>query len=310
MHKQNITRIVILLLMITLLVFPGGVRAQESPELSSVEVALWPEFDQPTMLVIYRISLPPQTALPVELSLPIPTSATVNAVATRQPDGSLLNLPYTDDESGGWTRLVFQATTPEIQVEYYDSELIKDGSGRHYEYGWAGENAVNSFVIEVQQPVDATEMRISPNLGGGTVGSDGLNYYSSEVGPLAQNQSFKITIDYQKSTDTLSAQSVSVAPSAPLDDTTSGLNLSSVLPYILGGLGVLLLGGGAYWYWRSGQEETSRPKRNRGSRKRSSPAIIEETSGAGEHVYCHQCGKRAVQGDRFCRVCGTQLRIS
>jgi hypothetical protein len=70
----------------------------------------------------------------------------------------------------------------------------------------------------------------------------------------------------------------------------------------------LLLGGGAYWYWRSGRQQAPEPKRKRGAR-RSSSERIEEAGEVSGHIYCHQCGKRAAQGDRFCRACGTQLRI-
>ena len=307
MHKRVRVLIVIILLFI-ILRSPLAVRAQESLSLSAVKVSLWPEFDRPNMLVIHRTTLPPQTTLPVELSLRIPTSATVNAVAARHPDGSLFNLTYSEDEIGGWKRVVFQATTPDVQIEYYDDALVMDGDQRHYEYQWLGDYAANSFVIEVQQPVDASAMRISPSLGAGVPGSDGLIYYSSEVGPLTGGQDFTIDIDYQKSSDTLSAGDVSVAPSEPLDESATGRNFSSVLPYLLGGLGVLLLVGGGYWYWRSGQEETPRSKRQRGARRRAG-ASPESGDVAEGHTYCHQCGKRASGGDRFCRACGTKLRI-
>jgi hypothetical protein len=26
-------------------------------------------------------------------------------------------------------------------------------------------------------------------------------------------------------------------------------------------------------------------------------------------LYCHECGTRAQTGDRFCRVCGSKLRV-
>lgn len=308
MHKR-VWLLITICLVLSLFWLPSGVRAQDTLTLSVVELSLWPEFDQPDMLVIYRITLSPQTTLPVEMSLGIPDTTSVNAVATRQPDGSLLNLPYTEQDNGGSTQLVFQATTPEIQVEYYDSALVRDGDQRSYEYRWPGDYAANSFVIEVQQPLDASEMRISPSLGSGVPGSDGLTYFSSEVGPLSQGQTFTISIDYTKPTDSLSAGSVSVAPSVPLDESATGRDWSSFLPYVLGGLGVLLLVGGGYWYWRSGQEEAPKPKRKRGAR-RAAEERVENLSASSDHVYCHQCGKRATDGDRFCRACGTKLRLS
>jgi hypothetical protein len=97
-----------------------------------------------------------------------------------------------------------------------------------------------------------------------------------------------------------------VEASGPIDEPPTGeLELRRLLPAILGGLGVLLIAGGGLWYWQSGREKPeSAPQPRR--RKKASP--IEETGGEAQHIYCHQCGKRASNGDRFCRACGTQLR--
>ena len=59
--------------------------AQSEVKLSSMEVDLWPEYDRPNVLVIYRITLPPTTTLPVDLSFRIPAAAgEPSAVAVRQ----------------------------------------------------------------------------------------------------------------------------------------------------------------------------------------------------------------------------------
>jgi hypothetical protein len=300
--------IVFIILLASLL--PLGVRAQEQGALTAVEVELWPEFDHPSMLVIYRITLSPAATLPVEVRLRIPVAAGApNAVAAKHPDGSLYTLNYTSQDVGAWTQLVFQATTPELQVEYYDPGLVKDGATRHFEYQWPGDYSAESFTIRVQQPKGASQMSFSPSLGTGSQAADGMIYYTSQVGPLALGQSFTIRIDYQKETDALSVESVPISASGPLDDTASGRwTISSALPFFLGGIGLLLILGGAYWYWQSGREKEQSTPKKRGARRKSG-ARGDVAVGEGGHVYCHQCGKRASPGDRFCRACGTQLRI-
>jgi hypothetical protein len=193
---------------------------------------------------------------------------------------------------------------PGVQIEYYDPGLLKEGSTRHFDYSWPGDYAVDSMEVVVQQPVDARDMRISPSLGSGKQGNDGLLYYVAEVGSLEAGQSFTISLDYQKETDALSATNLNVAPSAPLNDSTLGrMNLSTRLPWILGALGVLLIVGGGVWYWQSG-----RRKSGPASRQRHKPAAAREAAPTEDFVYCSQCGKRAAPGDRFCRTCGSQLR--
>ena len=297
----------LVLFFLLILFFPLEAGAQSPPSLSLVEVDLWPEYDRPSMLVIYHLILPPDAKYPLEMEIRIPTAAGVpNAVAARQPNGSLINLNYDQTPGADWSRVKFTATTPEVQIEYYDPSLVKDNGARHFEYRWPGDYAVQDFRIQVQQPAGASNMRISPSLGSGITKPDGLVYYSSEIGSLTLGQSLAIDIDYQKQSDELSAQTIPIEPSGPIGATSvNRLTIMSALPWLIGGLGVLLMVGGAIWYWQSGREQPEvKPK---GSRRKPS-ANIEGTVEEEGHAYCHQCGKRASPGDRFCRACGSQLR--
>ena len=298
------------LLSLILLFVPVLAQAQQDMTLSSVEVDLWPEFDRPTMLVIYHITLPDQTSLPATMSLRIPAAVGApNAVAVKQPDGALITVPYTQEADGEWSRLVFQATTKDIQVEYYDPGLKISGDQRHYEYTWPGDYAVEAFNLEVQQPTGATEMQIKPGTVTVRQGDDNLNYYRMNVGSLTLGQQFQITVDYKKSTDQLSAGSVPVEASGPLDGPNTGVaSMTSLLPWLLGGIGLLLIVGGGVWYWVTGRQK-GRPQRELHRRKKPSESQPADST-EGSNIYCHQCGKRASVGDRFCRTCGTELRIN
>ena len=64
--------LVLLCLAILVLFPPLKAQAQEPVRFSEVEVSLWPEYDRPTVLVIYRITLSADTTLPVNLSVQIP----------------------------------------------------------------------------------------------------------------------------------------------------------------------------------------------------------------------------------------------
>lgn len=283
------------------------VQAQGGLQLAEVSVNLWPEFDRPTMLVIYHIALAPGTSLPADVVLSIPARAGApNAVATRQPDGSLLNAIFTSQVQGDWLRLSIQATTLELQVEYYDPGLEKDGKNRHFTYEWPGEYAVSRFLIEVQQPLGATNLRFSPSLGAGRQDQNGLVYYNQDIGALAEGQAFQVALDYEKADDTLTSNLIGIEPSGSLGQNASGWqNVQSLLPWVLATIGVGLIVGGGIWYWQTGRQK-ERPASRRRQRK---PATVAQEPEAGGTIYCHQCGKRASPGDRYCRLCGTQLRL-
>ena len=76
------------------------VHAQTPIKLSSLQVQLWPEYDQPSMLVIYDLKLPDDTRLPISLTLRLPKDANLVAVASQAADGSLLNADYQGPAKG------------------------------------------------------------------------------------------------------------------------------------------------------------------------------------------------------------------
>ncbi|MGE5124283.1 MAG: zinc ribbon domain-containing protein [Acidobacteriaceae bacterium] len=298
-----------ILFMVFTLLLPLPAAGQDPVTLSSLQVQIWPEYDQPSALVIYNLFLPVDTAFPVSLSVRIPvTAGDPNAVAARQPDGSLYSIDRTREVSGDWATIDFTTTASEVQLEYYDPGLQKDGPSRHYKYTWPGDYAVTQFSISVQQPSGATDMRLSPSLGAGTTGQDGLTYYTQDIGSIPAGQTFDITVDYQKSSDALSVVDQPVEPSASIpQSSTPDLNFSTLLPWILGILGAGLIIGGIVWYWQTGRQRPVAEGRRRRSRAGSSEA--ETLQGSSEDaIYCSQCGKRASPGDLFCRYCGTQIQ--
>ena len=279
--------------------FPVGAQAQNNISFSSVAVEIWPEFDQPSVLVIYHYNLGADVALPAIIDLRVPIQATVNAVALSDGSGSLITANYERKISGDWAILTLTSTSRDIQVEYYD-QYIRQGDTRQYEYVWPGNYPVDAFSINFQQPVGSTALRLTPELGAGVVAADGLTYFNSTIGALPVNQTFSLTIEYQKTTDALSASGQSVQPSAPLADPT---NLTDILPWVLGGLGAILVLGGlvvGFVYWRRGQEKSP------GNSRKRRATIQKETPGGD--AYCNQCGKRSQPGDVFCRSCGSRLR--
>jgi hypothetical protein len=283
-------------------------RAQDQPELRALQISLWPEFDRPSVLVIYRITLSPDTALPANLVFRIPPTGEVLVAAVGASPSTVDEVNYTEQSAGTWKEVSFTATFPVIQFEYYDSGLQIEGQSRHFEYRWPGDYTVGGMTIEVQEPIDATEMRISPDLGPGKPDENGVVYYTSQVGSLTAGQELEIILDYQKATDTLTIEELDVLPSQPITaDTPGRIQLQSALPWVIGALGVILLFGGGWWYWQSDRKQARPERRKRGRQGRGERQAEPEQAG-GSGVYCHQCGKRALPGDRFCRVCGTKLR--
>lgn len=313
MKKQALLFILIGILICSLPALAQG----EETHFARVLAQFWPEYDRPEMLVIYDLTLPSGTRLPATITVKIPAAAgEPNAVASRQPDNSLVNLNYDPPvQKGEWLEITFDATTLESRVEFYDPGLTKDGNLRSYSYLWPGGATVDAFQVEVQQPIGASNVQFIPDLGNGVVGTDGMTYYSLEAGALQAEDTFQFIMEYTKETDAYSSESLEVVPAQPIESSPSIINtLSPVFPWFLFGLGLALIIGAGVWYWRSGRATRSSRKSPSSHHRRKPVNQKKGTSSeediVDEAVYCHQCGKRAVKGDQYCRICGTQLRIN
>jgi hypothetical protein len=302
-----IKRLCALASLLLIAILPTVVFAQASFTLPAVEIDLWPEYDDPGVLVIYHITLPGDVSLPAQFNLRIPAEAGApNAVAARQPDGSLINASYQQKTSGAWNNLAITATTPELQVEYYDPNLKKDAQRRNYAFEWPGDYAVQALTVQVQQPAGASQVQISPDdFGSGTTQGDGLVYYTENIGPVPSGEPFKIQVSYDKASDdpTVKQLNPTLSPSSQPTSPTA----TTYLPWILGFMGLALIVGGVIWYLRSSNNSANTKARKR-SRHRSAAkkeAAIADSEG---YIYCAQCGKRAATGDYFCRTCGAELR--
>ncbi len=281
--------------------------------LPAVQVALWPEYDRPGVLVMYDLHLPADTPLPAEVPLRLPARVRApSAVAVRTPDGRLLNAEYrieADSQSTAWRVVVVTATEQIVHVEYYDPGLEIDGAARRFVYRWPGSWEVGTLTIEVQHPRTGVALTISPEPARVETRSDSLRYYLLEFTGVKAGQPVQVEVTYQNPTGELTMPPEQMpapgagATAAPLSEPVQPW--APKAPLVLALLGGLLLALAAWLYRRGGGRAPAypaRPPRGAGRSRPAGPPVA-----TGEVRYCSQCGTRARPGDRYCRRCGAPL---
>lgn len=287
------------LFILGMIAFPFSVHAQSEIKLAGIQVQLWPEYDQPSMLIIYDFQVATSTALPSSVNIRIPKDAKLSAVAQTAANG-LVNAEYDGPTVvGDWQVIgVKISELATYHVEFYEP-LSKNGATRQFAYLWPADYAAADFSVSVREPTDMTQIASVPSMPE-TQGKDGATYLQNDFGAQPAGQQFTLDLTYAKTSDVLGVPQQNVQPSAPLNSNTPGrVMFSNYLPYILGGLGVILIVGGLFYFWRSSRSDSQGRKRH--------PAQTEKEGDSD--IYCHQCGARARTPDRFCRVCGTKLRL-
>jgi hypothetical protein len=290
----------VILFLLGVFAIPFSARAQNSIKLTTLQVQLWPEYDQPSMLVIYDLKLPDGIILPVNVSIGIPKDANLVAVASQTEDGKLINTDYVGPTVDTDRQMVtLQIKSQAIyHLEYYQP-ISKSGGRRDFTYLWTGDYPVDDLSVSIRVPVDTNNIITDPIMKSAQ-NADGADILIKDFGPWGAGQQFVLQVNYTKTSDNLSVSQQNVQPSQPLSSNTPGrLMLATYLPYVFGVLGLALIVGGVLFFWQSSRGGKS-PGRKRG-----------HSRGGNEQesvIYCSQCGARARMGDRFCRVCGTKLR--
>lgn len=296
-------RWLIFTLLIGLLVFPSTAGAQGGTKLESINIELWSEFDQPSMLVINEFVVSQDTPLPAKVTMRFPKEGNLIAVAA-ETNGGLFNSDFEGPvEQGNWQTITLnvQSYDPH-RVEYYQP-LTREENQRLFQYQWFGDYYVKQFNLNVLVPADSTNLVTTPPLSNTEISANSLHLTGTvSRSEMKMGQSFEFDLNYERTSDALADpdQTNQAQPSEPIGPNTPGRVSVNRLPWFIGGMGLALIIIALWAYWRSTQSSEQKPHRRR------APHVQEGKDGL---IYCHECGARAHPGDRFCRTCGSKLRV-
>lgn len=297
-----------------------AVLAQDdgSVRLSVLEIALWPEFDRPEVLVIFQGQLANDVPLPATLTLTLPQGVDEpHSVASVDEAGQRLNAAYEVQVVGDVVEVTYTSLEHRaFQFEYYWDFLEVEGSERRFTFRYSLDAPVDDLTLVVQQPSDATDVALNPLPTESFVGYADLTYHRLSLGAVEAGQ----TVEWQASYEAVSHLSIDIVAVIGL-----------ALALALGGL----------WFVgsrrqakvrrlvsRSQQEKPPKPK-GRKSRKGAQPRPsvstgqpshsprtkqstrqTEPAAPGGVTLFCHQCGTPLKADALFCHRCGLRRKDS
>ncbi len=294
-------------LLLCILAFATPAGAQGEVNLKTVDIGLWSEYDQPSMLVIHQFLVDESTPLPAKVTIRFPKDGNLTAAAYTDQNGKLITTDIEKPETqGNWQTVTLNVDQYlPYRIEYYEP-LKREGNKRSFTYQWFGDYPVKEFNLVAQIPSDSTNISSDPaftqtatseqdKLFVGTISQQNLG--------IGKAGSFKLSYERESDTVTKPANASNIQPSEPIGPNTKGRISTDNLPWIIGALGLALIGLALFFYWRSTQVPEQK------SRRRRARSGSQEQEAGGEQAYCHECGTRANPGDRFCRTCGSKIRV-
>jgi hypothetical protein len=303
---MGVKKFLFVFLIITSLLGSAFSTLQDEITIDWMQIELWPEYDREDILVIYRFSLSPDVSLPANLEIHIPRQAgDPYKVAMQDIDGLLYRLNYSTRLEDEWIVVTFTTPSPDVQIEFYDPRLRREDTLRSYSFRWYGDYAIKACTINIKEPLNATNLQTVPATkpGVGVIGEQQI--YETQLGEIDDEENFFVRLTYDKPDNALvSSLEESVQAIAPINDQINGrTSLKEVLPWVFGMVGNLLILLAVFLYFRTNQNPRIKvPEEDEVSQ-------FEYYDVDPAAVYCHRCGKRAVKGDVYCRICGEKLRM-
>lgn len=312
-------RALLLALLIITLTTPFAALAQTAaPVIENAELRLWPEYDDPGLLVIFSGNFAQGTTFPLQAAFPVSAGARNIQATYQDASGTLINRPY--EITNG--KLTYELPSASFHWEYYvDRE--PSGNDRQITYVLEAPYAISNLRIAVQQPKGATNFSLNPPAATTEQDTQGLTYHVVNRTNVAAGEKIEIGVNYTKADTSLTLPQLNVtdtgaaAASAPAAATSGGT--TDWLPWLLIGVGVaLLVGILAYWLISRRQAEpepapvaTGKPARTATPAQKPLPTVPARPAAprpAGPAAFCHNCGTALKADDKFCSQCGTPRR--
>lgn len=274
-------------------------------------VEVWPEYDQPAVLVLLNGTVAGGASLPVDVRIPVPSGVEINAVAFPGEDGRLISIPWRSEPTVDGQDIVFTLEQPDFVVEYYD-DVISPPPSRSFDLDLASPYPVQTASITLRQPARASNLQTTPAMQSTGTDSFGNPLYTMQTGPLAAGQPVPLSVSYTKSDANPTIVNAVVGDDvvgAPAAD-SAGID---PLPLIAGlVLALVVVAGVAFWWWRRRQAAGgSRQARRRAAREKGeTPRSVSATAPQkpDQTLFCPQCGTKFEAADQFCRGCGAKRR--
>lgn len=268
----------------------GSISAQTATPISTLEISLWPEYDDPRVLVILAGTLEVEEGT---LILPLPEGADLNAVAYAEEDAPLTNAEWEVDPWDGGMVLVVRLPAARFQVEYY-LDAIEPGDETLISVAIPAPDApVAEARLQVQQPAAATALSGDPTLSEPQLGFAGLTYLGRDLGPLSGGDLILQEVRYVRLAPGLSAPPAATTPApvpSPVGSGQPDLRL-------LGAGAAAVVGVSLLFFWfRTGRGLPFRVATAQPGRRDTKVR------------YCHNCGHSFQPADRYCAQCGTARR--
>ena len=206
--RRRVALLVTLILLIIISVWPAA--AQGALTIPQASLKLWPEYDDPGVLVILSGDFANDASFPQTVAFPVAEGARNIQATVNDPAKGLLSQEWQMQDG----KVAYSLPQPGFHLEYYVDRPVS-GDQRKIVHTFEAPYPIKSLEIAVQQPARATDFSVTPAPSRTTTGADGLTYHIINLENLAAGEKRDIAISYVKTDSGLSSPQLALTSATP-----------------------------------------------------------------------------------------------
>lgn len=232
------------------LMFPFAMEKAAADDLSigRMRVMIWPEYDDPSVLVVYDGRFSDDSKFPTVTDFLIPKGAIINDICSLSPGGQHFCQLYDVSKGGSYDTVHLSLPFSNFYVSFHLAPIDLDKAKRRIEYVIKANHPIERMEVDIQQPLRSTEFAISPS--SGTVSREkGFDHFAYTLEEIAKGEDRIFKIGYVKETR---APSVDVKYASMTGRRVWGSpyqtqrNVRTII-YVVFGVGLLMVSAAVFW---------------------------------------------------------------
>jgi hypothetical protein len=291
--------------------------------MARLRLSIWPEYDDPRVLIMLRGEMTPRQAFPASITLPIPKGAEIIGAGMISEQNELLLHPHQVLPGDTQDTLQLNLPVPRFFVEFYYNPFTTSGSEKRFVYPAPTTYPIELFEVDIQQPLKATTFTLDPAPREQMTDNQGFTYHQFTYRDVGKGQSQTFTIAYTKTAATPSVAKQQPTPQptekarARADNTLVALSIFA---------GAILLFAGCAWLMQRSQRQPmptiTAPVPSVSMSDTLLALLRDDTQPQETGItdvpsmlpqtrvinFCANCGRKLLPDDRFCSGCGKPIK--
>ena len=180
-------------------IFPiADVMAEGDLSIGRMRISVWPEHDDPGVLVIYDGRFVDSSQFPTKTSFFIPKGVVISDVCSLSPEGQhYCQLYEIVKGDGARDKVVMSLPFPNFYLSFHTEALDLTSENRAVEFSALANHPIENIEMDIQQPLRSNAFKIDPDDGDQSE-KKGFNHFKYEMEDIAKGEEILFKISYIK----------------------------------------------------------------------------------------------------------------